>query len=98
MRNNYYIVITNENKSTDEKGFDYVYVNDDIYDTEKAYGSDVLLDSTEQLQRIRFKITDNNVLFNKKLTLGFYEVTEELKDGKLVRIEKRFYTLKKRPV
>lgn len=64
------ISITNSNKSTDASGMDYVYVDYDIYATGKAYG----LQINALGQKISYMVTDNNILYNKKLTVEYFKV------------------------
>lgn len=62
------IEIMNSNKSTDESGMDYIYVDYDIYETDKSYGTDL----NSSGQKIKYQIIDNNILYNKKLTVKYY--------------------------
>lgn len=82
------ISLSNTNRSTDQNGLDSVYVNYDIYNTDKAYSNDIYEKSGGQVQRIMFRINENNILFNKKITLQYFEITEGINpDGSPKRIE-----------
>jgi hypothetical protein len=70
------IQITNKNTSVNADGNQYIYVDYDIYDTTLAYGSEVQKVASEQYQRVKFRVIDNNILFNKTLTLSYYIATE----------------------
>lgn len=67
------INITNRNKSIDNTGMNYVYVDYDLYATNKAYGAEL----TGTGQKIKYRVTDNNVLYNKKLTVQYFDVNPE---------------------
>ncbi|WMJ88586.1 DUF5057 domain-containing protein [Anaerocolumna sp. MB42-C2] len=73
------IVINNSNKSTGENGKDYIYIDYDIYDTSRGFGSDII-DGDIQMQKVKFEILDSNSLPNKKLTVKYFEITDQ-KDG-----------------
>ncbi len=73
------IVINNSNKSTDENSKDYIYVDYDIYDTSRGYGSDVI-DGDIQKQKVKFEILDSNLLPNEKFTVKYFEITDQ-EDG-----------------
>jgi hypothetical protein len=66
------ITITNDNKSTDEAGMDYVYVDYDIYSTGKSYGYSTELNTSGQ--KVKYQVTDNNILYNKKLTVEYFYI------------------------
>lgn len=67
------INITNRNKSIDSTGMNYVYVDYDLYATNEAYGAEL----TGTGQKIKFRVTENNVLYNKKLTVEYFDVNPE---------------------
>lgn len=75
------VVITNKHIS---KGIDadYIYVDYDIYNTTLAYGNDVKAGAGDQYQKVKFRIIDNNILFNKVITLSYYAVTKDAVSGK----------------
>lgn len=64
------IELTNANRSTDSSGMDFVYVDYDIYETDQSYGSEIVGSG----QRVKFKVIDNNVLYNKKITVEYFEI------------------------
>ncbi len=77
------INLTNKNISRDSKDQQYVYVDYDIYNTSQAYGDEVNKSADTQYQRIKFIITENNILLNKVLTLSYYVIKS---DGTQVKI------------
>lgn len=73
------VVINNSNKSTDKNGKDYIYVDYDIYNTSRAYGSE-LSEGETQKQKVKYQIFDMNRLPGEKLRVKYYEVTDK-EDG-----------------
>ncbi|MGB4658783.1 MAG: DUF5057 domain-containing protein, partial [Mobilitalea sp.] len=82
------IVVTNKNTSkimVSGQQMQYVYVDYDIYDTTLATGSEITTlnnakDSTISLalgtvkaEQVKFRIADNNILFNKKIYVSFFD-------------------------
>ena len=87
------INITNDNKSSDDKGRDYIYVDYDIYNLTQAYGTEV--DDTTHLQKIKFRVVENNILFNKVIKVKYYEIgTTQQPDGTIITSETELTNLK----
>lgn len=80
------IDVINRNSSTDASGKSYVYVDYDIYNTDLAIGSEVK--DGGRYQQVKYKFTENNIIFNKKVTVAYYEVVETVNgDGSITKTD-----------
>ena len=71
------ITITNTDKTTDESGNAFLYVDYDFADNQVAYGEGINLTEEGQTKRIYFKLTEDSIISNKKIYVSYYEDSEE---------------------